>query len=69
MTTKKENSKNTKKSQVKIGKLTINKETVKDLADKEAEQIKGGAPQRSYVVECDRRTEVCVTVTSVWPAC
>lgn len=37
MVTKKEN-----KSRVKVGKLKLNKETVKDLTDKEARRIKGG---------------------------
>jgi hypothetical protein len=30
---------------VKVGKLQINKETIKELTNKEAEQIKGGLPQ------------------------
>lgn len=32
-----------KKSKVKVGKLKLNKETVKDLTGKEKKQIKGGA--------------------------
>jgi hypothetical protein len=43
MTTNKKDNATTKKSRVKISKLQVNKETVKDLTDKEAEQIKGGA--------------------------
>lgn len=39
MVPKKEN-----KSRVKVGKLKLNKETVKDLSNKEAKQIKGGGP-------------------------
>ena len=31
-----------KKSRVKVGKLKLNKETVKDLGDSEQNQIKGG---------------------------
>jgi len=42
MTTKKKDSVSERKSRVKIGKLQVNKETIKDLTDKEAEQIKGG---------------------------
>jgi len=45
MTTKKNYSVSEKKSRVNIGKLQGNEETVKDLTDKEAEQIKGGAIQ------------------------
>jgi natural product precursor len=32
----------TKKGRIKVGKLKLNKETVKDLTSKEAKQIKGG---------------------------
>ena len=41
MVTKKD-TKKAKQSRVKIGKLQVNKETVEDLTDKEANQIKGG---------------------------
>ena len=34
-----------KKSRVKVGKLKLNKETVKDLSGKEAKRVKGGADQ------------------------
>ena len=61
MTNNKKDSKDAKKSQVKIGKLQVNKETVKDLTDKEAEQVKGGA--FNSVVVCNPRTEVCITGT------
>jgi hypothetical protein len=44
MTTNKKDIGSEKKGRVKIGKLQVNKETVKDLTDKEAEQIKGGNP-------------------------
>jgi hypothetical protein len=43
MTTKKKDGASEKKGRVKIGKLRVNKETVEDLTNKEAEQIKGGA--------------------------
>ncbi len=39
MVTKK---KSTKKSRVKVGKLKLNKETVKDLSRGEATKVKGG---------------------------
>jgi len=42
MTTNKKESATAKKSRVKISKLPVNEEPVKDLTDKEAEQIKGG---------------------------
>jgi hypothetical protein len=42
MTTQKKDSKGEKKSRIKIDKLTNSNEAVKDLTDKEAEQIKGG---------------------------
>ena len=42
MVTKK-GTKKAKKSRVKVGKLQINKETVEDLTDKEAKEVKGGA--------------------------
>jgi hypothetical protein len=34
-----------KKSRVKVGKLQLNKETVKDLGQKEAKGIVGGRPK------------------------
>jgi len=43
MTTNKKDSASEKKGRVNIGKLRVNKETVENLTDKEAEQIKGGA--------------------------
>jgi len=57
MTTKKKDSVSEKKSRVKIGKLQVNKETIKDLTGKEAEQIKGGS-----LIDCQtRRHEVTPT--------
>ena len=41
MTTKRNDSVSEKKSRVKIGKLQVNEEPVKDLTGKEAERIKG----------------------------
>lgn len=34
--------KKTNKSRVKVGKLKVNKETVKDLSDDDAKKVKGG---------------------------
>ena len=42
MRTQKNDSAGEKKSRVKVSKLQVNKETVEDLTDKEAAQIKGG---------------------------
>ena len=42
MSTNKKDNASEKKGRVKISKLRVNKETVKDLTDKEAERIKGG---------------------------
>ena len=52
MTTNKKDNATAKKGKVKIGKLQVNKETVKVLTDKDAEQIKGGAAQanKTYVI-------------------
>ena len=33
----------TAKKQVKVGKLKLNKETLKDLSSKDAKKVKGGA--------------------------
>jgi hypothetical protein len=38
-------SKEQKRSRVKVGKLKLNKETIKDLRGKEAKEIKGGRPK------------------------
>ena len=40
--THKTGEKEEKKGRVKVGKLKVNKETVKDLTGKEAKQVKGG---------------------------
>ena len=51
------------KSRVKVGKLQVNKETVEDLTDKEAEQIKGGGflsvdpvtcPDKLHTIVCQQ---------------
>jgi hypothetical protein len=44
MVTKSKASKK-QKSRVKVGKLKLNKETIKDLSGKEAKGIKGGRPK------------------------
>jgi hypothetical protein len=52
MTTNKKDSAPAKKSRVKISKLQVNKETIKDLTDVEAEQIKGGSFYYYYSTYC-----------------
>jgi hypothetical protein len=48
MVTKKKSAstKQAKKGRVKVGKLKLNKETVKNLTDKDQSQLKGGARPR-----------------------
>lgn len=49
MVTKRKGSseKEVTKQKVKVGKLNLNKETVKDLQDAETKKVKGGAPRAS----------------------
>ncbi len=42
MVTKSKKSAGEKKGRVKVGKLQLNKETIKELTDKEVKRIKGG---------------------------
>ncbi len=44
-----------KKGRVKLDKLKLDKETVKDLTDSEAKQIQGGARRASF--SCDAGCE------------
>jgi len=62
MATKKEGASN-KKSRVKVGKLQLDKETVKDLTGKETKNIKGGflesflgCPPETQGATCGRAT-------------
>ena len=42
-----------KKAKVKVGKLKVNKETVKDLTEGERKKVKGGARARpSFDTDC-----------------
>jgi hypothetical protein len=43
MVTKKTSEKVATKSRVKVGKLTLNKQTIKDLTPGKQKQVKGGA--------------------------
>jgi hypothetical protein len=42
MVTKKVKTQEEKKGRVKVDKLQVNKETVKDLSDKDVKDVKGG---------------------------
>lgn len=57
--------KKTNKSRVKISKLNVNKETVKDLMDDDAKKIKGGrfgalVPEVTHIEQC-RTSGYCDT--------
>ncbi len=67
METKKKSTgeKEAKKGRVKVGKLKLNKETVKDLTDSEAKKIKGGAAARTTcsiaesMIGCATTVRIC----------
>ena len=40
------------KEKVKVGKLNLNKETVKDLADAEAKKVRGGVRRQASANSC-----------------
>ena len=60
-------SKTNKKSRVKVGKLKLNKETIKDLTENEAKKVKGGVlahhvtiPEQCYTSGyCDKKDGEC----------
>ena len=49
----------TKKGSVKVAKLNLNKETVKDLTSKEGNKIKGGIARTSTVNTNDTCASLC----------
>ena len=57
MVKKKTDTKASLKSRVKVGKLQVRKETIKDLAPRDKKAIKGGA--------CSRRSND-ITVIGTW---
>jgi hypothetical protein len=62
MVTKKKSTstKQAKKGRVKVGKLKLNKETVKNLTDKDQSQLKGGAKARgNNTTVCTRPACLC----------
>ncbi len=53
MVTKSRNVRSKKKATVKVGKLKVNKETVKHLTDAERKKVKGGLrPRQASAVSC-----------------
>lgn len=50
MTTKNAKTQEEKKGRVKVDKLQVNKETVKDLSDKDVKDVKGGALRREVML-------------------
>ena len=53
MVTKSRSVKSKKKATVKVGKLKVNKETVKHLTDAERKKVKGGLrPRQASAVSC-----------------
>ncbi len=62
MVTKKKSTdeKEKEKGRVRVGKLNLNRETIKDLSPEEKRRIKGGAADRTQPYdECLVRTIVC----------
>jgi hypothetical protein len=59
MTTKKEAGE--KKGKVKVGKLNLNKETVKELTGSQAKRVQGGLANKcaSYPASCKLSDLVC----------
>jgi hypothetical protein len=59
MTTKKETGE--KKGKVKVGKLNLNKETVKELTGSQAKRVQGGVANKcaSYPASCKPSDLVC----------
>jgi hypothetical protein len=62
--TKKADEKEEKKGRLKVGKLKLNKETVKDLNADEKKQIKGGMKAKFSYIGCtnDQNTQGNCTV-------
>jgi hypothetical protein len=52
MVTMKTSDKVLTKSGVKVGKLSLNKETIKDLTAAKQKQVKGGSPQETKGRTC-----------------
>ena len=62
MVTKKKSTqeKEKKRGRIQVGKLSLNRETIKDLSPEEKSRIKGGAADRTQPYdECIVRTIVC----------
>ena len=63
VTKKKSTSEKEKRGRVQLGKLSLSRETIKDLSPKEKSRIKGGAAKKTDLAgDCIVETVVC----SVW---
>jgi len=60
---KKQNTSEKKKGRVKVGKLKLNKETIKDLTDSEQKRAKGGI--RAVDEDHSKPVENCLSYTCV----
>jgi len=67
MTTEKKDSVSEKNDRVKIGKLRVNKETIKDLTDKETEQIKGGMTTTLKSMGCETNFQTRIVYLTTGP--
>lgn len=56
---KRTEAKEKEKGRVQIGKLSLNRETIKDLAPEEKRRIKGGAAKVTLLPECIVETVGC----------
>ena len=52
MVTKSRNAGAKKKGKVNVGKLKLNKETVKDLSAEQQKKVKGGLAAGTYTITC-----------------
>jgi len=52
-------SKSTSGGKVKVGKMKLNKETVKDLSAAEKKQVKGGQKPEGYTKQSACNNECC----------
>lgn len=57
MVTKNKNTPEEKKGRVKVDKLQVNKETVKNLSEKDAKDVKGGLVRRAVKIP---DTNLCI---------
>jgi hypothetical protein len=56
-------NKPSEKKKVKVGKLKLNKDTVKDLTGGEEKRVRGGAAKDKTLIVCP--SEFCVTLSCI----